>query len=682
MSATTSPTLVRLRQMSEQGWLRRLDSAIAGFVQHHDKEATPVLLWAASVLTHMEGKGHTCLPLEPLLADPQAVLGWPDKAQQSLADLTSGLPTTMGDWVKALQRSPTVRHVQGGAADLGQPLVLSTVNGPTLYLRRYWMYEQTTATAVDQRAGLRKVVDTAKARYWLDRLFPAAESQPQGTDWQKIACALSLRSGLTIITGGPGTGKTYTAARLLALLLAMSDQPEQLKVALAAPTGKAAARLRNSIDDSLSQVTQIPGDKFDLKVLIGRIGKARTIHSLLGMHIGSREFRHNASHPLDVDVLIVDETSMIHLEMMAALLQALPPNAKLILLGDKDQLKSVEPGAVLGSLCAHAEEDLYDAETCSYLKLTTGEVTPVATGAGTALDQQTVMLRHSHRFGSAIGQLAKAVNDGIVNTTEIVDVTGKAILHLGAYELLELCATSHMPPDTISGRIWLSSPLNITPAIIVQLALQGRDLAPANYRDYLELIRRGPSDDASTGDVHGAWVKEVLRAFDRFRILCAVHDGDWGDYAINHTVQAALAQGGWLSPEGEWFIGRPVMVTRNEPTLGVFNGDIGIVLPASIGGKVLRAYFLDGDGLRSVSVNRLAHVETAFAMTIHKSQGSEFAHTVVVLPETATEILTRELVYTGITRAKEYLSIIEPKSGLLGQAIGQRVMRASGVSSK
>ena len=175
-------------------------------------------------------------------------------------------------------------------------------------------------------------------------------------------------------------------------------------------------------------------------------------------------------------------------------------------------------------------------------------------------------------------------------------------------------------------------------------------------------------------------MRQVLRTFDRFRILCAVHDGDWGDRSINEQVQKALDAAGLLKANTEWFVGRPVMVTRNDKALGVFNGDVGVVLPAFGQIQTLRAYFLDGDEVRSVSVSRLAHVETAFALTIHKSQGSEFAHTVMVLPPTGSDILTRELVYTAITRAREHLTVVEPRQGLLGEAIVRRVKRVSGLA--
>ena len=671
-------TLHTLHAWADQGWLRRLDSALAAFVQEQDPQAAPAVLVASALLAQMEGRGHSCLPLTKLVQPAAALLGWPDLAQLELQALWSSLPTELDGWVQALKNCRLVRQALTDQAsgqdepDLGQPLVLGgTRTAPLLYLRRYWVYEQQVASAITERAARLQPVDRALARQWLDRMFAPqpiepGESGPR-TDWQKIACALALRSGLTVITGGPGTGKTYTAARLLALLLAMSPDASRLKVALAAPTGKAAARLRQSIDQSLGSLQPSLGHALDLQALTTRIGKASTVHSLLGMQLGSRQFRHDARHPLDLDLLIVDETSMIHLEMMAALLQAMPPHARLVLLGDKDQLASVEAGSVLGDLCAHAAQVRYDAATRDYLLEATGEALPASAARGSALDQQTVMLRHSRRFGTTIGALAREVNDG------------------RAGPAMQLLAQNR---DRL---VWLA-PQPASPEILLQLALQGRPGANASYSDYLLAIQAGPDpvraqDQAAGGpeQAHSDWVKRVLIAFDRFRILCAVHDGEWGDRALNQGVQRALASRRLIRPEGEWYVGRPVMVTRNDKALGIFNGDVGIVLPSAsplAGGKSLRAYFLDGEQLRSVAVSRLAHVETAFAMTIHKSQGSEFAHTVVVLPEVGGEIITRELVYTGITRAREFLSIVEPRPGLLGEAIGRQVQRASGLEFK
>ena len=687
-----NPTLQTLRDWSEQGWLRRLDSALADFVFQHDPQAQPATLVASALLAHMEGRGHVCLPLADLVQPPHSLLAWPPKAQAALSSEWVGLPTTPTAWADALACSPVVRRAGPGQPDIGQPLVLGgTDQAPLLYLRRYWVYEQQVAQAVSQRAGTHRPVDLTAAKDWLNQLFPPPATAPKkapaaavaAPDWQKIACALALRSSLTVITGGPGTGKTYTAARLLALLLATSPHPAQLRVALAAPTGKAAARLRQSIDQSLASLQDSLGDAIDLRALTERMGKARTLHSLLGIHEGSRQGKHNAQHPLDIDVLIVDETSMVHLEMMATLLQALPPQSQLILLGDKDQLASVEAGSVLGDLCAHAQDTRYSPDTCAYLQAVCGQPLSASAIVGSALDQQTVMLRHSHRFGTDIGALAKAVNAGVAHAEQTTPE-----VPLGAYDLLArstqqaLASTVSSPTAAPSvGKVYLL-PAPVQPDAVIQLALKGRPSAPACYADYLHEMNTPPvplQHPSGAVQAHAAWVVRVLQAFDQFRILCAVHDGPWGDHAINQQVQKALASQGLLQPVGEWFAGRPIMVTRNDKALGVFNGDVGVVLPSSEGKKTLRAYFLDGDQLRSVSVSRLAHVETAFAMTIHKSQGSEFSHTVVVLPDAGGDILTRELVYTGITRAKAFLTIVEPRAGWLGNAMAQQVRRASGL---
>lgn len=787
---TTAQWLATLDHWSDQGWLRRLDSAMARFVAGQDAAASPVLLLATALLTHLEGRGHACLPLAALVRQPQALLAWPAAAQVAWQTVWPGLPAALADWVQALLASPLVRDARAGLTaghtppapagdrpalanlaeaqpDRGQPLVLGgTDTAPLLYLCRYAGYETEVAQAIHAATQTPLAVDEAQARHWLARLFDMPASPATQVDWQQVACALALRGRLTVITGGPGTGKTYTAARLLALLLAMHPSPDTLKVALAAPTGKAAARLRQAIDQSLQDLQARLGDALDLAAFTQRMGQARTVHALLGARPDTRQFKHHRTHPLDLDVLIVDETSMVNLELMAALLQALPPTARLVVLGDKDQLASVEAGAVLGDLCAQAEQPRYRPDTLAYLQRTCGQHLPSARpdslhaagdadaaagarGADTAghhlspgadplpaLAQQTVMLRHSRRFGSAIGQLAQAVNAGDARAAQAL-----------------LAARNTTPGVADAGIIWRAAPDQASPATVLALAVQGREQAPASYADYLTLVQQGPSAFAAlaragspggevgssasvpvsadgaaplpapTGqlaldfgapdadgtppsgsqssspvgaavnaqggndDPHTAWVKAVLRAFDRFRILCAVHDGPWGDRALNQGVQRALAQAGLLQPAGEWFVGRPVMVTRNDAALGVFNGDVGVVLPSARSGAggsggALRAWFLDGDALRSVSVSRLAHVDTAFAMTVHKSQGSEFAHTVLVMAPGAGGVMTRELVYTGITRARTHFSLVEGEPGLLATAIRQRVVRASGLQAR
>ena len=657
-----------LHGWADKGWLRRLDSAMAGFMLELDPAASPALLVSAALLTQVEGRGHTCLPLRLMVAQAADVLPWPDMAQEAVQTLWQSLPGELSSWLSALRSSPLVRWADDaavgtaeGTADLGQPLVLAgTEEAPLLYLRRFWLHEKYVAQAIRQRSLSSYTVDESLVAQWLDRLFgssPAAPIDAPEVDWQKLACAVALRAGLTVITGGPGTGKTYTAARLLALLFATSADPSRLRVTLAAPTGKAAARLRQSIDSSLRELSQRIGNDVDLGALTQRMGPAKTLHALLGASADTREFRFNANKLLDVDILIVDEASMVHLEMMSALLKALPSNARLILLGDKDQLASVEAGAVLGDLCRDAKNGHYSAETGRFVKATSGQVLPAKYLALTALPsplmQQTVMLRKSRRFGGLIGQLARAVNDGLSATAQGLfegDATG--VLH----------APRHPKIDAV-----------------LSLAVNGRPGATACYGDYLRAIddkAKAPSADLAT---HDLWVTAVLKAYDRFRILCAVHEGDWGTHAINLSVQRSLERAGLLKPKGEWYVGRPVMVTRNDHALGVFNGDVGVALPSPAGPAALRVYFLDGEKLRSVGVSRLANVETAFAMTVHKSQGSEFFHTALVLPPGGSKILSKELVYTGITRAQERLTLFEAQEGLFRSAIDRPSKRVSGL---
>jgi exodeoxyribonuclease V alpha subunit len=516
--------------------------------------------------------------------------------------------------------------------------------------------------------------------------------QAAAPDWQKIACAVALRGRLSVITGGPGTGKTYTAARLLALLFAVAPDHTRLRVALAAPTGKAAARLKQSIDSALQGLQQRLGAELDIAELARRVGAAHTLHSLLGARPDTRRLRHDAAHPLEVDVLIVDEASMVHLEMMAALLDALPPGARVVLLGDKDQLASVEAGAVLGDLCRDAQAGRYRTETLRQVERLTGQQLPdeFADEAGPALAQHTVMLRKSQRFGGLIGQLAEAVNQGDARRATVVlgseSSSGAASMHgvdrdgvgdgeaVGTADPTHAAGISHpaVHPQPVA---WLA---HATPAEVLDLAAHGRAGAEGGYRRYLGLLRQRPADPAA----QDGWVRTVMTAFDSFRVLCALREGEWGVSGLNRAIELRLAAEQWLTPRGEWYAGRPVIVTRNDASLGVFNGDVGLTLPAAPGSAALRAWFVDGEAVRSVSVSRLADVQTAFAMTVHKSQGSEFDHTVLVLPPHGGPVLSRELVYTGITRARSALTLVTGRPEALAQAVGRSTRRSSGLRAR
>jgi len=665
MTTESTSLLATLKVWSEQGWLRRLDSAFAGFMVDLCPAARAPVVMAAALVAHMEGRGHSCLAVDALLRDPEALLGWAPLASMALGEVMACLPRDAEGWLNALRASPLVatdgrgaessRAADDGADDAADatavpPLVL---RGSKLYLRRYWDHEQRVAAQVRQRCAAVDTVDEPAARRWLDRLFPSPPNGSAAIDWQKVACGVALRGRLSVITGGPGTGKTYTAARLLALLFAVDTAPQRLRVALAAPTGKAAARLKQSIDAALQELPSRLGDGLPLAELASHIGAARTLHGLLGARPDTRRFRFDAAHPLEVDVLIVDEASMIHLEMMAALLAALPAQARVVFLGDKDQLASVEAGAVLGDLCRDAELGRYRVDTAKFIEAVTGQHLPAQfIGGGPALAQQTVMLREGRRFSGPISQLAAAVNSG------------------------EAKAASALLNGAAAGQPlhWLDAP---TPAAVVRLAMHGRPGADGGYASYLDALRQRPEavDRAS----HEAWALSVLAAFERFRLLCAVREGEWGAAGLNAAIERALVAEGRLVKRGEWYEGRPVMVTRNDPGVGVFNGDIGIVLKPLAAGAPLRAFFLDGNAVRSVGVSRLANVETAFAMTVHKSQGSEFEHTVLVLPREASQVLTRELVYTGITRARQAFTLVTGGAQTFAQALAQRTRRASGL---
>ena len=665
-------TLLRtLKGWSEQGWIRSLDAAFAAFMVELCPSAPDAVVLAAALVAHMEGRGHTCLPIDELMGDADAVLGWAALPSTAFEQVMAGLPGgTKKDWLDALRASPLVAVDAGAGApaevDAGvsqqPPLVL---RGSKLYLRRGWAHEQRVAAQVLRRAatgepaaaaGAAIAVDLRAARHWLDRLFPPDAAV--GVDWQKVACAIALRGRLSIITGGPGTGKTHTAARLLVLLFALAPAPQRLRVALAAPTGKAAARLRQSITSALQALEPNLADTPSLHGLAQRIGPARTLHALLGARPDTRRFAADAAHPLELDVLIVDEASMIHLEMMAALLAALPAQARVVFLGDKDQLASVEAGAVLGDLCRDAGRGRYTPATAGFVEAATGQAVPVeCRGDGPALAQQTVMLRHSHRFGGRIGELARVVNAGDAEAAEAL-----------------------LPEADAEPLHWLDGP---PPSAVVQLAVHGRPGAPGGYGSYLQALQQRPGGaDRATDE---AWAVSVLTAFERFRVLCAVRDGEWGTASLNAGIERALVAEGLLVTRGEWYEGRPVTVTRNDAGLGVFNGDIGIALrPFSgaahgQGGANLRAVFLDGNALRSVGVSRLAHVETAFAMTVHKSQGSEFEHTVLVLPAAPSRVLTRELVYTGITRARLAFTLVTGRRQAFAEALARRTRRSSGL---
>ncbi|WP_122669123.1 exodeoxyribonuclease V subunit alpha [Pseudomonas viridiflava] len=663
--------LILLERWVERGWLRALDRAFVAFLSDLDPQADPLVLVAAALTSHQLGHGHVCLDLYETLKEPDFALSLPPEGdlQSTPMLLPSQLLAALDGaaWCQALADSTLVARAGDSSVEaLQKPLVLSDRR---LYLRRYWTYERRIAAALRQRLAQDEAPPSDLAQR-LDTLFGAANPAPDAViDWQKLACALATRRAFSIITGGPGTGKTTTVVRLLALLQAPAVQSGQpLRIRLAAPTGKAAARLTESI----SQQVQSLDVSAEVRQKIP--AEVTTVHRLLGSRPGTRHFRHHAGNPLPLDVLVVDEASMIDLEMMANLLDALPPHARMVLLGDKDQLASVEAGAVLGDLCRDAEEGLYSPETQAWLEAVSGEqLDKGGLRQGDAhqhpLAQQVVMLRHSRRFGqgSGIGQLARLVNQ-----------------QQGQQARALLAAGSHSDVFALA----LKGEQDLKFERLVLDGLGKGEQGPQGYRHYLNVLANARPAQGSTLDdpCWTLWARSVLEAFDSFQLLCAVRKGPWGVEGLNQRITHALFNANLIESEQQWYEGRPVLMTHNDYGLGLMNGDIGITLrlPEREGEEkqVLRVAFPRNDGsggVRFVLPSRLNEVETVYAMTVHKSQGSEFAHTALILPEALNPVLTKELIYTGITRAKHWFSLIEPRQGVFEEALRRKVKRLSGL---
>jgi exodeoxyribonuclease V alpha subunit len=491
---------------------------------------------------------------------------------------------------------------------------------------------------------------------------------------------MAVSSRFAVITGGPGTGKTTTVVKLLLLLQQVRQAQGQsaqaqlaqqngngqsarpLTIRLAAPTGKAAARLSLSVTQALQKLT--PDLGWDQAVIASIPTEAQTLHRLLGSGTDRAQFRYHRDFPLPLDVLVVDEASMVDVAMFAAMLQALPASARLILLGDKDQLASVEAGAVMAELCRDAQQGGYSQQTADWLTTLTGQQLPATyiSPAPQPLEQQLVMLRTSHRFGadSGIGQLATAVNLGD-------DATALSILQ--------------QPPADLR---WLQfSPDSADFSCLVQHGSSDQALAEG-FAGYLALVKNPPAATASAADFDH-WALAVLQKFAAFQVLAAVRQGKFGVEQLNLRIAAILARQQLIPRTEGWYPGRPVMVVQNDYSTGLMNGDVGICLPRSEtadGEQQLRVVFVSADAntpVRWLLPSRLPQVETVYAMTVHKSQGSEFGHVVLVLPEQGSGLLNRELIYTGITRAARQFSLLCADGKVLQQAVLQRTERSGGL---
>ncbi|MDU9047225.1 MAG: exodeoxyribonuclease V subunit alpha [Candidatus Electrothrix sp. Rat3] len=635
----------QLQQACDQGEIRLLDLHLGLFLEKQaldrDRQPTkntkniesvgsrsehPSLLLAATLVSAAVGNGHVCYPLGEAPEQP------------ALAEMVKENCPGPEQWREELLATSVV-----GQPGEVSPLILDEKN--RLYLHRFSCYEEFIATALRRRAATRLDLDLQVASQLLARLFPRTEKNSaidyqNYQDYQQLAAALALLKPLVIISGGPGTGKTHTVARILAAIQALHarQQDEQrgqkkrlLRIALAAPTGKAAARLEESIRKAKLSLPE------DLRHDIPE--QAQTLHRLLGSRPGATAFRFNRDNPLYLDLLILDEASMIDVEMMVGILEALPEKTRIILLGDRNQLASVEAGSLFADLCGNDELG-WSPQLCRELEQLTGTSGLPSSSSGEtsdpALADSLVLLRTSYRFqdNSGIGRLASAVKSGSVEQVNRAMAENFADVERVQY-------TGAKREQWLEGR-----------------------------------IRKGfqPMLTASTPE-------QAFAAMEEFRFLCALRRGPDGVEGINALVTRVLRRAGLISPQNtEWYQGRPIIILRNQYEMQLFNGDTGILWQDEKGR--LRAWFRRPDNtLSSISPARLPEHQTAYAITVHKAQGSEFNQVLLLLPEEDSRVLSQELLYTGITRARNRL-ILCVSSEIIATTVWRKTQRFSGLAEK
>ena len=619
---STPDSLALIDELGRLGVLSPLDRHLARAVYALEGADSSVALGAALASRAVQ-LGHVCVDLGRLNfgelcdSDELTTAAWPDR----------------GEWIAALRQSPLCSSrdtASGVALDTSAPLVLDTQD--RLYLQRYARYEQTLGALLLGRARRLEDIDLPLLASGIRRLFGSeADASPIAGAQVLVACVAALHA-LAVICGGPGTGKTTTVVKILALLqeqaLARGERP--LAVLLLAPTGKAARRLASSVQAGLAALPVSDAVRAALP------NEAYTIHRALGGGISGR-FRHDAENPLPADVVLVDEVSMVDLALLYRLSIAIRPHARLILQGDKDQLASVEAGAILGDIYDPGAAAAWSRPFAEDVATLTGRALTVG-GAERGLHDCLVSLDESFRYraDSGIGRLARAINAGD---------TASALGVLRA-------------PLTADERdAWLFEPdVPGAPA----RALEG--LVVAGYTLFIQA-----SDPA-----------EKLARLGRYRVLCALRQGRFGVEQQNHDIERWLAAAGLIDPSSTFYENRPIIVTQNDYSLGLFNGDVGVVVRDEHGR--LRVCFEGAEGARFLSPGRLPPHETVFATTIHKSQGSEFDAVSIVLPEAASALVGRELIYTAVTRARRRVDLFSPLEVIRG-ALARTVQRPSGLRS-
>lgn len=567
-----------------QAGMSELACQFAMYIERVDKTDDQVIPLTAALLSEAVSQGHVCLNLNNSSTFNDAVKPL--------------LPELMHEWVARLKNS----NVVGNAGEY-RPMIIDDKG--LLYLYRHWQDEQNVAANIKKRSQVVNLLDEEQLR----QDFADWQTTIDGIDWQKVAVLMALTRQFCVISGGPGTGKTTV---VLKLLQSLKNQQAECRIALAAPTGKAAARLQQATSQSGESLIQ-----------------AKTLHRLLGITADNDQGRFNQERTLPFDIIIVDEASMIDISLMAKLLQAMSAKTRLVLLGDSEQLASVESGAVLANLCQN--ETLLSGDFVNAARSLIGtDLSQYEVHDNNAfMIDSMVKLQHSYRFEqtSLVGRLAKAVQ------------TAESELFVN-----ELLA---------------SGPSSWQQTLNVNTVIEG-------YQDYIDAINRH------------AEAEECLKRFEQFRVLCALKQGPQSVTAVNVLIERHLAKLAWRTQQ-DFYHGRPIMITQNDYRQQLFNGDIGLILKDEKG--QLRACFLFDDLLRFIPLSRLPAHETAYAMTIHKSQGSEFEKVCVLLPEEDSALLTRELLYTAITRAKSQVALIAAEH-IIRRTVSTQHYRETGLAEQ
>lgn len=583
-----------------------IDLEFCRFLQRVDPKIDPEVLLAAALTSYAYRQGNICISI-----DRKSV-------QQILNDSQLSYPEPE-TWLNKLAGAEVI----GRPGDY-KPLILDESN--RLYLHKLWNYEQVLAKNIIGRSKRESLeVDRGLLKNGVDRLFDPNDDE---TDWQAVAAITSVHNNLTVISGGPGTGKTTTVLKILALILEQhAERSDDLSIALSAPTGKAAARLEESITSSLASLNT--DEKIKNKIPVN----GQTLHQLLGARRHSSTFRYNEDNPLPYDIVVVDEASMVDQALMSRLLKALLQDARLILIGDKDQLASVEAGSVLGSICAMDSNRISQSfarllkEFSIDIPAESIEEEPVT------LTDSIILLEKSYRFKdrSGIPAFSDSINSG--NADEAFDLLNN---------------------DMRKG---------------------------LRYRKFVsfERFEEDLEDDVNNFVIPLLQSKDAVEMFDtlqHFRLLSPHRKGPLGVEYLNRKVHSILKQKGLITKFDTWYHGKPIIINQNEYSLGLNNGDIGICQREGRGD--IRILFKSDSGFNSIAPSRLPDFSPAYALTVHKSQGSEFEHIKIILPEKSSGILTRELLYTAVTRSRNSVCIVG-KEQVLRAMIEAKIVRSSGL---